>query len=75
MAHGTVQKQYAEVKSGDIRCLTNTSLRRFNTVFRRPGTSCSKGAYSAIQWINLYSTDIAIGFPNIYPLDSDLSNG
>ena len=28
---------------------------------------------SAIHRINLYSVDSAIGFPNTYPLDSDLS--
>ena len=30
---------------------------------------------SAIHWINLYSVDNAIGFPNTYPLDRDLSSG
>ena len=30
---------------------------------------------NAIQWINLYSLDSAVGFPNTYPLDSDLSGG
>ena len=30
---------------------------------------------NAIQWINLYAVDSAIGFPNTYPLDSDLSGG
>ena len=30
---------------------------------------------SAIHRINLYPVDNAIGFPNIYPLDSDLSGG
>ena len=30
---------------------------------------------SAIQSINIYSLDSAIGFPNTYPLDSDLSGG
>ena len=28
---------------------------------------------SAIRWINLYPVDSAIGFPNTYPLGSDLS--
>ena len=28
---------------------------------------------SAIQWINLDPVDNAIGFPNTYPLDGDLS--
>ena len=28
-----------------------------------------------MQWINLYPMDSAIGFPNTYPLDSDLSGG
>ena len=28
-----------------------------------------------IQWINLYSVDNAIGFPNTYLLDSDLTSG
>ena len=30
---------------------------------------------SAIHWINLCPPDSAIGFPNTYPLDSDLSGG
>ena len=30
---------------------------------------------SAIRWINLYPEDSTIGFPNTYPLDSDLSSG
>ena len=30
---------------------------------------------SDIQWINLYPVDSATGFPNTYPLDSDLSSG
>jgi len=30
---------------------------------------------SAIHRINLYLVDNAIGFPNTYPLDSDLSGG
>ena len=30
---------------------------------------------SAIQWINLYPVNSAIGFPNTYLLDSDLSDG
>ena len=30
---------------------------------------------SAIQWINLYPVENAVGFPNTYPLDSDLSDG
>ena len=28
---------------------------------------------TAIHWINLYAPDNAAGFPNTYPLDSDLS--
>ena len=30
---------------------------------------------NANNQINLYTVDSAIGFPNTYPLDSDLSNG
>ena len=30
---------------------------------------------SAIHWINHYPADSVIGFPNTYPLDSDLSGG
>ena len=30
---------------------------------------------NSIQWINLYSVDNAIGFPNTYLLDSDLTGG
>ena len=29
---------------------------------------------SAIHWINLYPVDNPIGFPNTYPLHSDLSS-
>ena len=29
----------------------------------------------AIHWINLYPLDSTIGFPNTYPLVSDLSGG
>ena len=32
-------------------------------------------ADSSIQRINLHPVDSAIGFPNTYPLDSDLSGG
>ena len=34
-----------------------------------------KLADSAIHWINHYPVDNAVGFPNVYPLDSDLSRG
>ena len=30
---------------------------------------------SAIHWINHYTLDSAIGFPNTCPMDSDLSDG
>ena len=30
---------------------------------------------SAIHWINLYPEDNAVGFPNTYPPDGDLSVG
>ena len=30
---------------------------------------------SSIHWINLCPLDSAIGFPNAYPLDRDLSGG
>jgi len=30
---------------------------------------------SAIHWINHHPVDNAIGFPNTYPLDSDLPGG
>ena len=41
------------------------------------GPSCSNGVkrYLVTQQINLYSADNATGFPNTYPLDSDLSDG
>ena len=31
--------------------------------------------YSTIHWINRYTADTAIGFPNTFSLDSDLSDG
>ena len=31
--------------------------------------------HSTIHWINRYPVDTAIGFPNTYSLDSDLSHG
>ena len=37
-----------------------------------PFPSCSN-VHSAIHRINLYPVDNAIGFPNTYPLDRDLS--
>ena len=30
---------------------------------------------TVIHWINLYPVNNVIGFPNTYPLDTDLSNG
>ena len=30
---------------------------------------------NAIRWMNLYLVDKATGFPNAYPLDSDLYSG
>ena len=30
---------------------------------------------NAIHWINHYPLDSAIGFPDTYPVDSDLSGG
>ena len=30
---------------------------------------------NAMHWMNLYPLDSTIGFPNTYPLDSDLSDG
>ena len=30
---------------------------------------------NTIHWINLYRVDNPVSFPNIYPLDSDLSSG
>ena len=30
---------------------------------------------SAMHWINRYPLDCTIGFPNTYPIDSDLSDG
>ena len=32
-------------------------------------------ANSAVHWVNNYPLDGAIGFPNTYPMDSDLSDG
>ena len=37
--------------------------------------SVAKKVDSAIQWINLYPVDNAIGFPNTYLVDTDLSGG
>ena len=31
--------------------------------------------HNAFHWINLYPLDSTTGFPNTYPLDSDLSGG
>ena len=44
----------------------------------RSGTSCLKGGYSTIRYINLYPVDSAIGFPRrgihqeIYPMESSI---
>ena len=40
-----------------------------------PQLSSVKRLDSAIHRIKLYPVDIAISFPNTYPLDSDLSTG
>ena len=36
---------------------------------------CSKDEYCCYPWIERYPVDSAIGFPNIYPKESDLSGG
>ena len=43
--------------------------------FKNPVPSCSKDEYCCYPWIELYPVDNAIGFPNIYPKESDLSGG
>ena len=39
------------------------------------GPSCSKGVDGAIHRINHYPVDSAIGFPNTYSPDRDVSDG
>ena len=39
----------------------------------KPGPS-GPNVEGTIRWINLHPVDNAIGFPNTYPLDSDLSS-
>ena len=34
-----------------------------------------RNADNSIHWINLCPVDNVIGFPNTYPLDSDLTGG
>ena len=57
---------YREYLAADANCLD------IETVLLAPVV---QKLDSAIHWINLYSADNAIGFPNTYPLDSDLSVG
>ena len=38
-------------------------------------TPATQAMDSTIHWINHYRLDCAIGFPNTYPIDSDLSDG
>ena len=58
------------------------ALEIYSSVFIERILICTKGLApvvqkedSAIQRINLYLVDSAIGFPNTYPLDRDLSGG
>ena len=43
--------------------------------FFRPQAPVVQKVDSANRWINLYPVGNAIGFPDTYPLDSDLSGG
>ena len=46
----------------------------FKAIFTSPGPVVQK-VDNGIHWINHYPVDRATGFPNIYPLDSNLSGG
>ena len=52
----------------------SVAMKQFITVFIQLAPVVQK-VDNAIHQINYYTVDSAIGFPNTYPLDSDLSGG
>ena len=62
-------------------CLNPRDLKKLNNNLHRDyyqdiyQASVVQKVDRAIRWINLYPVGNAIGFPNTYPLDSDLSGG
>ena len=55
-----------------MSCMYTCNVGRVFLILQAPVVQKSD---SAIHRINLYPVDNAIGFPNTYPLDSDLSGG
>ena len=49
-----------------------TDINEYRDIFLAPVIQKVDGA---IHGINLFPVDSAVGFPNTYPLDSDLSSG
>ena len=49
-----------------------TGINEYRDIFLAPVIQKVDGA---IHRINLFPVDSAVGFPNTYPLDSDLSSG
>ena len=49
-----------------------TDVNEYRDIFLAPVIQKVDGA---IHGINLFPVDSAVGFPNTYPLDSDLSSG
>ena len=66
-----------ETRSGRKRSFTKNVLKRLVNSNRRLTVQAPvvQKVDSAIHWINLYPVHNAIGFPNTYPLDCDLSSG
>ena len=64
-------------RSGRKRSFTKNALKRLVNSNRRLTVQAPVvlKVDSAIRWINLYTVDSANGFPNTYPLDTDLSSG
>ena len=62
-----------QVQNHSTGCLTGHRVSR-NKLFKGLAPVFQK-ADNTIHRINLYPLDSVIGFPNIYPLDGDLSGG
>ena len=54
-------------------CFSHTMVMKVSITFISHAPVAQK-VDSDIRWINLYPVDSANGFPNTYPLDSDLSS-
>ena len=55
-----------------VFCLVSLMVHRYPHILQ---ASVVQNVDIAIHWINLYPVGNPIGFPNTYPLDSNLSSG